>query len=98
MENSVVKLKVNSGYQIVRKTKKVDIVTAYELLNTKQQKNYTEAIIHSDYAELVWHVVRCPYCGKEKSLYEKENRRARRKFLTEPRDRREECCVQIRAI
>lgn len=83
MENSVVKLKVNSGYQIVRKTKKVDIGTAYELLNTKQQKNYTEAIIHGDYAELVWHVVRCPYCGKETSLYEKENKRARRKILSE---------------
>lgn len=83
MENSVVKLKVNSGYQIVRKTKEVDLSTAFEILASKQQTKYTEAALYDDYAELVWHVVRCPYCGKETSLYEKENRGARRKFFDE---------------
>lgn len=83
MENSVVKLKVNSGYQIVRKTKEVDLSTAFEILSSKKQKEYTEAMVYDDYAELVWHVVRCPYCGKETSLYEKENRGARRKFFDE---------------
>ncbi|MBE6756894.1 MAG: hypothetical protein E7555_10630 [Ruminococcaceae bacterium] len=83
MKKSVIRLKVNSGYQIVRKTKEVDLSTAFEILSSKQQKKYTEAVVYDDYAELVWHMVRCPYCGKETSLYEKENRGARRKFLSE---------------
>ena len=74
MENSVVKLTVNSGYQIVRKTKEVDLSTAFEILSSEQQTKYTEAALYDDYAELVWHVVRCPYCGKETFLYEKENK------------------------
>ena len=68
MELSVINFNVNSGCQIIRKSKKVDLQTFCRISELKKHKEYDEIVMSEDYAELVWYVARCPYCGKESLL------------------------------
>ncbi len=83
MENSVIKFKVNSGYQVIRRSKEVDLQTVYEVLESKKQNKYAEAIMSEDHAELVWYVARCPYCGKETSLYQNKGTDVHKHFFSD---------------
>ena len=64
MNNKSFSLKIPLGYEIVQRTKIVDLYTAYEILRSKKQRHITVARRTGYKAELVTHYIKCPHCGK----------------------------------
>ncbi len=69
MNNEIHSLKLPLGYQIIDKVKYVDLYTAYEILRSKKQRHITVAMRVDNNAQLISHVIKCPYCGKELPAY-----------------------------
>lgn len=64
MNNKSLSLQIPLGYEIVQRTKIVDLYTAYEILRSKKQRHITTARRTGYKAELVTHYIKCPHCGK----------------------------------
>jgi len=56
-------LNIPLGYRMVKKIKTVDIWEAEKILNSREQRYYTEAIRKDFNADLVGNYVICPYCN-----------------------------------
>ena len=70
MNNKSFSLKIPLGYEIVQRTKIVDLYTAYEILRSRKHKHITSAKRVGDKAILTSHRVVCPHCGKEAPAYQ----------------------------
>ena len=64
MNNKSFSLQIPLGYEIVQRTKIVDLYTAYEILRSKKQRHITTARRTGYKAELITHYIKCPHCGK----------------------------------
>lgn len=69
MEKTEINLKIPLGYQIIERTKEVDLYSACIILRTRKQKYITTVKKVDDYAVLISHHIKCPYCGKEIPAY-----------------------------
>lgn len=69
MEKTEINLKIPLGYQIIERTKEVDLYSACIILRTRKQKYITTVKRIDDYAVLISHHIKCPYCGKEIPAY-----------------------------
>lgn len=69
MKNRDITLKIPNGFTILEKKRTVDAVTACKLLNSRRLLHYTRAERHKENYEITWHVIRCPYCGRETPAY-----------------------------
>ena len=60
---------IYDGYQIIKKSKIMDISIAQEELRTKKQKRYTSAKRDGSHAVLTKHLILCPHCRKRHPAY-----------------------------
>lgn len=63
MEKTEINLKIPLGYQIIERTKEVDLYSACIILRTRKQKYITSVKRVDDYAVLISHHIKCPYCS-----------------------------------
>ncbi|MEE1503946.1 MAG: hypothetical protein UGF89_06855 [Acutalibacteraceae bacterium] len=69
MNNKIFPLKIPLGYEIVQRTKIVDLYTAYEILRSKKQRHITTARRTGYKAELITHYIKCPHCRNKVYAY-----------------------------
>ncbi len=69
MEKTEINLKIPLGYEIVQRTKIVDLYTAYEILRSKKQRHITTARRTGYKAELITHYIKCPHCRNKVYAY-----------------------------
>ena len=62
MENKL-SIKIPLGYTIIKKSKKVDIWEAEDILTSKKRNKYTQAIRRDASAELIGDFLVCPVCN-----------------------------------
>ncbi len=69
MDKIMIYWKIPMGYEIIKRTRDVDLYTAGEILKSRKQKCITIAKRVGNRAEIVSHYIKCPHCGKETPAY-----------------------------
>lgn len=66
---------VETGFRFIRRERTMEIEEAKNFLCSELGRKCTTALREDSHAVLSWHVVRCPFCGKDRNVLSLENER-----------------------
>lgn len=63
------KISISNGYKIEKTTRTLDTSNAYQILMSRKNRKYSEAIYNDKQTILIKHVYVCPYCNQRVPAY-----------------------------